>query len=174
MTANWSLPTTIRQYAEVGAEDHHVAWLNVDNFSPLKTLDGRSIRTARDLIHIARDPRHDILEKTYYLEATGFVFHTLPEVISGIELKITMNRFGRITDETIQLCLGNDMIGENQATLELDPIKIYGSDSNLWGTELTLSDIQRPDFGIAMRFQSHPRWPHRSSAMIDVVEMRVY
>jgi hypothetical protein len=162
------------QYVESGAEDHHASWLEIDNFSALKSLDGRSIRTSRDLLHLAREPRHDILEKTYFLKATGFNFTNLPDVLSGIELKLTMNRFGRITDETVQLCIGNNLIGDNQANLDLSPIKLFGSDTNSWNTELTIADLQDSTFGIVLRFQSHPRWPHKCSAMIDTVEIRVH
>ena len=54
MTTNWTLPRTITQYAEVGGEDAHVSWQETDDFHGLKDLDGKSVRTTRDLIHIAR------------------------------------------------------------------------------------------------------------------------
>jgi hypothetical protein len=174
MTTNWALPTNIEQYSETGAENVHVSWDNVDNFSAIKNLDGRSIKTSRDLLHIARDPKHDILEKTYYLRITGFNFVQIPEVISGIEAKITMKRHARITDDTIQLTLNDLLIGENQADLNLDPIKTYGSSNNYWNASLTSTDIQNSSFGIVLRFQSHPRWPHKTSALIDSVELRIH
>jgi hypothetical protein len=84
-----------------------------------------------------------------------------------------MNRFGRITDDTVQLCLNNNEIGENRANLLLDPIKTYGSQNDLWETTLTNSDVLNPTFGIILRFQSHPRWPHKSTPMIDSVQIRI-
>ena len=78
MTTNWTLPRTITQYAEVGGEDAHVSWQETDDFHGLKDLDGKSVRTTRDLIHIAREPRHDLTEKTYYLKLTNFNFVNLP------------------------------------------------------------------------------------------------
>jgi len=174
MSTPWALPTNISQYAETGAEDSHVSWLEVDNFSAIKTLDLRSVKTSRDLVHIARDPRHDITEKTYYLKITNFNFYNLPQTLSGIELKISMNRFGRITDDAIHLCLNNEIIGENQASLILDPIKIYGNSTELWNTNLTITDIQDPSFGCIIRFQSHPKWPHKCSAFIDAIEIRIH
>ena len=174
MTSNWALPTNIIQYSEEGAEDAHISWLEIDNFSGLKSADGRSIKTSNELVHIARDPRHDIIQKTYFLKITGFNFVNLPETVSGIEMKLSMNRFGRITDDTVQLCINDQLIGENQATLDLNPIKIYGDQTSMWDANLSVSDVQNSSFGITLRFKSHPRWPHRSSAMIDAVQVRVY
>jgi len=174
MTSNWALPTNIIQYAEEGAEDAHISWIEIDNFSSLKTDNGKFIKTSNDLVHIARDPRHDITQKTYFLKITGFNFINLPATTSGIEMKLTMNRFGRITDDTVQLCIDNEIIGYNQATLDLNPIKIYGDQTSMWDTNLSISDVQNPSFGVALRFKSHPRWPHKSSAMIDAVQVRVY
>jgi hypothetical protein len=174
MTLTWALPREISQYSEAGAEDAHISWSERDNFAALKNLDGRSIQTSRDLLHIARDPKHDIKEKTYFLKITNFDFYALPDTLTGIEVKLSMNRFGRITDETIQLCINNGLIGDNQATLENNPIKLYGSETQLWNTTLTLENLQDPSFGVVLRFQSHPRWPHKTSALIDAVQIRVY
>jgi hypothetical protein len=174
MTSNWALPTQIIQYAESGAEESHIPWTEVDNFYSLKNVDGKSIKTERDLLHIARDPKKDITEKTYFLKLTGFNFLNVPSTISGIEVKLTMNRFGRITDDTVQLCLNNNEIGENRANLLLDPIKTYGNQNDLWETTLTNSDVLNPTFGIILRLQSHPRWPHKSTPMVDSVQIRIH
>jgi hypothetical protein len=174
MTTEWTLPNTVTQYAEQGGEDGHISWLEVDNFNSLKSFDGKSVRTSRDLIHIAREPRRDITEKTYYLKITNFNFVGLPQTLNGIELKISMNRVGRITDDTVQLCLNDDLIGLNQASLDLSLIKIYGSETDKWGTNLTMQDIQNSSFGIVLRFQSHPNWPHKSTPLVDSVELRIH
>ena len=98
----------------------------------------------------------------------------MPDAITGIQVKLSMNRFGRITDDTIQLTRNDELIGENQATLDTNPIKLYGSETSLWDTTLTPEYLQDPSFGVVLRFKSHPRWPHKSSAFIDAVEIRVY
>jgi len=85
-----------------------------------------------------------------------------------------MNRYGRITDDTIQLTLDDEIIGSNKADLILDLNKIYGSDSDMWSTSLSSSDIVNSSFGIIMRFQSHPNWPHKCSPFIDAVELRIH
>jgi hypothetical protein len=174
MTTEWTLPTTIIQYAEPGGEDAHISWLDDGGFYGLKSLDGKSVRTTRDLFHTARDPRHDLTDKTYYLQLTGFNFTNLPTTLSGIEMRLIINRYGRITDETIQLCLNDSLIGENQASLDLEVKKIYGGENFLWNGNLTIQDVQDPSFGVSLRFQSHPHWPHRSSPLIDAVELRIH
>jgi hypothetical protein len=174
MTTNWTLPTNVIQYAEEGGEEAHISWLETNDFHGLKDIDGKSVRTTRDLVHIARDPRHDILQKTYYLKLTGFNFLNLSDTLSGIEMRLTINRYGRITDETIQLCSAGVLVGENQASLNLDTKKLYGNASSSWGSNLNMSYVQDLSFGVILRFQSHPNWPHRSSPLIDAVELRIH
>jgi hypothetical protein len=113
--------------------------------------------------------------KTYYLELTGYNFQNLPDVITGIEARLTADRRGRITDEQTFLCLDGAMIGNNKADLSLAPKKTYGGETDLWGTEnLSTADLQNSSFGITIRFQSHPHWPHKDGASVDSVELRIY
>jgi hypothetical protein len=162
------------QYAETDTEDHHVSWVDVDNFNAIKNRDSSFIKTSRDLLHIAKQPRHDLMEKTYFLKITGFNFINLPDALSGIECKLSMQRSGRISDETIQLCLDNDIIGDNQSSFKLDPINIYGNETDIWNSKLTITDVQNPTFGVVLRFRSHPDWPHKSTAFVSAVELRVH
>jgi hypothetical protein len=168
----WTTPTIFSQYAELGGEDIHITWINVsDNDS----LDRRPLQTSKSLSHIARSPRTDLIDTTYYIRATGFNFNNLPEIVQGIELRITARRGGRVSDDTIQLCLNNALIGENQATIEVAPILCYGNSTFLWAAnELTSADLHNPTFGVDIRFKSHPQWPHRDAASIDAIEMRIY
>ena len=172
--SNWSLPTTITQYSEEGAESVHVPWREVNNSLYIKGSHILGITTSKDLLHIARDPRHDVLQKTYFLKMTGFDFSNFDGPVTGIELKLTINRGGRITDDTVQLCLENLIIGKNLGSRNLDPEKIYGDENDTWETTLSAQNIKDPTFGIILRFQSHPDWPHRSSPIIDAVELRIH
>ncbi len=72
MTTNWALPSNIEQYSESGAENIHISWLDLNNFENIKINNGKSIKLIDNLKHIARDPRHDITDKTYYLKCTNF------------------------------------------------------------------------------------------------------
>jgi len=175
MPTSWTLPSIITQYAEKGAASSHIPWNDVDNFSSLKNLDGRSVQTTASLQHISRSPKLDIRMKTYYIQTTGYNFVNLPEVLTDIEVRLTSNRMGRIMDDTVQLCLANKLIGGNQATTAISPIKLYGLGSNLWKTKkLTLADLSSETFGVVIRLQSHTDWPHKDPAFIDTVEMRIW
>ena len=105
------------------------------------------LSTNGSLEHIARSPKHDIRTKTYYLKFTGFNFENLPQTISGIELKLDVSRRGRVTDETV----------------------------DLWAMEnLLLTDVEDNNFGVVIRFQSHPHWPHKDHAFVNAVELRIH
>lgn len=174
MTTPWTLPTQFTQYAEPGAESHDVEWNDARGFDTLRFLDGSLLVTRQPLRHIARSPKFDITQKTYFLRCTGYLFSNLPEVITGITARLTMNRRGRITDHTIQLCKGPILIGKNQASTTLEPVKTYGNDQDLWDiADITRSVLMDTDFGITLRFQSHPHWPHRDAAAIDAVELKI-
>jgi hypothetical protein len=175
MTTNWATPTRFSQYAEPEAEQVHISWDDSKGFSPLLSADHETVGTNGTLYHIARSPKTNLKTKTYYLKLQGFNFNNFPSTVSGIELRLTANRRGRITDETIQLFLDSDLIGENKADLNLDPQKIYGSSSDLWSTEnLSMSNLQDPTFGVVIRFQSHPSFPHRDGVYINAVELRIH
>lgn len=174
MSTEWTLPTLFEQYAESGAEEFHLQWDDTNNFSELINPRGVALPAKGVLFHIARSPKHDLKNKTYYLKITGFNFQNIPEIISGIEVKLIARRHGRATDDAIQLCLDGKDIGDNKASLLVEPEKIYGNSTDLWNTQLTPAMVNDPSFGIIIRFQAHPRWPHRDPILIDAVEMRIH
>lgn len=166
MTTFWTQPNKIDQYFEEGAEEEHISWGNLSKFP---------IQTNKDLFHIARSPKPNLKTKTYFLKFTKFHFENLPLTLSGIEFKLNAKRKGRITDETIQLYVNDKVVGDNKATLNLDPIKIYGNSTDKWGIDsLLISQISNLNFGVIVRFQSHPHWPHKDGAIIDLVELRIH
>ena len=166
-------PTNIIQYAE---DESHISW-NTRYFHELKSTVGygAGVETTKPLLHIARQPKHDIKMKTYYLQATGFNFGQLPNVISGIVVKIKIDRGGRITDETVQLCVNNALIGENRAVLSLEQKMLYGGEMDTWSIEgLNSSMLQDPSFGLTLRYKSHPAWPHKTSPTLHTVEIEIH
>jgi hypothetical protein len=173
MTTKWTFPTLCSQYAEEGAENFHIPW-DSSSFSSIRSNDSNSLGTMGTLEHSARSPKTDVTNKTYFLKITGFNFIQLPTSLSGIELRLIMNRGGRVTDETVSLCINDTLIGTNNADLDLNPLKVYGSETNLWDTNLTIADVTDPSFGVILRFKSHPHWPHRTGAFIDAVELRIH
>jgi hypothetical protein len=115
------------------------------------------------------------LSKTYYVKCQGFNFINLPDTLSGIELRLSTQRRGRVTDDTIQLCFDDNVIGDNQANLIVDPVKIYGNETSLWSVKnLSMATIQDSKFGVVIRLQSHLNYPHRDEAYINAVELRIH
>ena len=172
MTTEWAYASTITQYAEVL---NHISWKDDGmGFYQAMYPDGIFLETTSPLLHIANSLVNDVKNKTYYLSLTGFNLINIPASITGLEVAIEMNRGGRITDETIQLAYNGQLIGNNKANGSLDPYKIYGDATDLWGVNLTNVLLNDPNFGIILRFQSHPRWPHKTSPLIDAVEIRIH
>lgn len=169
MTTQWTTPTILEQYVEEGAEAQHVAWRESD------LTENTTITTNGTLLHLARSPKVDYKNKTYYLKATGFDFTQVPDIISGVELRLNTDRRGRVTDETVQLLVNNDPVGDNQASLVLDPIKHYGGANNIWGLDSLLKEeILNSGFGVLIRFKAHPDWPHRDEVKIKALELLIY
>ena len=167
MPTKWSYPNTVTQYAE---SDVHIPWLNVDeNFDEINL-----VRSSKDLVHIANSMMNDYKTKTYFLVCTEFDWVNLPENPTGIELYVNVRRTGRITDDTVQLYL-NQPLGNNLADFQIADIKVYGGETELWGIEgLTKEMIDDPEFGIVLRYQSHPTMPHQTAPYMTHVQMRVW
>lgn len=179
MTTAWTRPSTIRQYAEA---ETNIAWQE-SHFSELLSEGPGSLVTTKPLMHIARSPKTDLTYNTCYLELTGFNFTNVPESISGISAIIKMNRGGRIADETIQLTYQGELIGSNRPAGIMDPITSasllapvthYGGVNDTWDIKnLTLGMITDPSFGITVRYQSHPYWPHRTSPTLRSIQLQI-
>jgi len=174
MPTAWTFPSNIIQYSESGAENIDIAWDDSKGFSELKNFDGRSLQSMGSLRHIARAPKPDIKNKTYFLRCTGFNFVNLPNTPTGIEVQVDARRYGRAQDETIQLCLNNNLIGENLSTPIINPQKIYGSSTSLWGSSIIQQNLLDPTFGFILRFQAHREWPHSDPVLIDAIQMRIW
>lgn len=166
MPTPWFYPSTLTQFTEA---DAHVPWLNIeDNFTQINL-----VRSERDLRHISNTLVNDIKMKTYYLVLTGFNWSGLPDTISGIEAYVSVRRYGRITDDTVRLYNG-EAIGDNRADPDLSNAKTYGAPTDLWDVEdLTAASFDE-NFGLILRYQTHPNWPHQSTPCMDHVQIRVW
>lgn len=172
MTTNWAFARTIIQEAEVS---QHARWRGEENgFSGIKSDLYGAINTETDLYHIANPTVNDRRTKTYYLYLTNFGLINIPDLISGVEVVVAMNRKGRITDETIQLRYNNEFIGHNRADLNLDQTKVFGNETDTWNSTLTNEIVSDASFGVGLRFQSHLNWPHKDSPVINYVKLRVW
>jgi hypothetical protein len=175
MTTPWTDPTIIVQFAETDAENIHLLWDNTNNYANIKNDNEQGVGTMQALYHIARSPETDINSKTYYIRATGYNFYNLPSTVSGVELRLKTKRGGRVTDDTVQLCLNGEDIGENRADLVVNPLKYYGGENDFWGLgNITVSTVQNNTFGVTLRFKSHPQYPHRDAVFVDCVQIRIH
>lgn len=174
MATDWTNPRQITQYAEPGAEDLHIKWDDTNGYANLRSNNG-SVGTLGKLIHVARSPKPNVTNKTYYLKLTGYNFSNLPDQISGIELRLNSRRAGRITDDTITLTYNNNFIGDNQANFDLNPMKIYGREDFVWGLDsISKETLQDSSFGVVVRFKSHPQWPHSEPIDLMSVQLRIH
>lgn len=172
-------PSQVIQFSE--AEDLEIPWIS-DKFASdnLPPVDFK-IRTARDLKHIANPATGDLRDQTWTLKYTGF---NIPEgtVATGIQLGIIAQRNGRIVDEIIQLTYRDSAIGENnfvyitdeEGHLLIKNESTYGGAGTLWGAEITSEILSDPSFGVILKFQSHPYYPHSSGMTIESVVLTIY
>jgi hypothetical protein len=174
-----SFPTNVIQYAE--DETTQIQW-QPENLNYLTSPGISSVSTIKSLSHIARSPKYDLTNTTWFIQATGFSIDNLPETISGITVTVNMNRYGRITDDTIQLCYQGELIGENYCQPVIDsnnhslltPHTIYGGPTDTWHiTNLTPAMVADPTFGVVLRYKSHPAWPHRTSPVLYTVMLQI-
>jgi len=166
MPTKWTYPNTCTQYTDA---DFHVSWMNVgEDFEEVNMIRGE-----KEIYHIANSLSNDRKNKTYYLVCKEFDWEDLPEIITGVEVYINIRRTGRITDDTIRL-YNQGPIGENMADNKIDDIKIYGSETSKWGLELTSEQFTDPEFGLVLRYQPHPSFPHSTTPYLQHVQMRVW
>ena len=174
----WTKPTDITQTPEL---EDHIQWQRgADNFD--LNREAGIIQSSKPLLYISNDGHAPLRMKTWYIHFTGFQFENLPDTISGLELKTSIRRKGRIVDDTVQLRHNGDFIGENKINhrtddlghLPINNVTSYGGFDDLWGAELTKSLLLDPTFGVTLRLQSHLFYPHRETVLIDSVELRVY
>lgn len=174
MPTAWTYPSTVVQFCESGAEQVDIAWDDSKSFVELKDFDGRLLPSIGTLYHISRSPKPDIKNKTWFLRLTNFNFQNLPANLSGIEVKIDARRYGRAQDETVQLCLNGNYIGDNFASPDIAPQKLYGNQTELWNSGIDVTAVNNSTFGVTIRFQAHKSWPHRDPILLDSVQIRIW
>ena len=165
---------------QVRTDDREVSWVSYLNPGNNYLLQSRW-KTERDLVHYANLATGDQRTKTVGLRCTGFNIPTYDR-INGIQLRVIAQRQGRIVDETVQLTYNGGTIGKNnfvyrtdsEGHLKLTNDTVYGSDSDLWEADLTPAVVSDLSFGVLLRFQSHPYYPHKQTMYLDSVFMEVF
>jgi len=165
-----------------------IPWRNLENLS--NSMSWAS--TVKPLHTISGLWMEKFLSKTNQLWLTGFNF-TSTGTLAGIELQLGVQRAARIEDYIIQLTLNGELIGDNLAST-VNPVEsnmytgeymaspmppqpvgdfhVYGASDNLWGTELSSTDIQDPTFGIVISFKSNEIYPHTDLCYVNQVALR--
>jgi hypothetical protein len=137
-------------------------------------------RTVQDLKHRSNPATGDIVDSTWSLYLTDFGIQETN--ILGLKFHLVAQRNGRIVDQTIQLCYQNQLIGVNKVDYTTDteghlPLSndtAYGGPEDVWGVSDLGSKITDPSFGIVIKFQSHPYYPHSCGLRIDQMSLTVY
>jgi hypothetical protein len=178
MTTSWIYPTSVTQSAEFL---EHIEWYSSNgNLNVLSQLDTNHIRTVKNLLHISNATAGDIRQKTWYLFCTGFNFDTLPDTITGLDIQLNVVR-GRVVEDVVQLVYQGSLIGDNKVYYSQDienhinvvPNPMYSGANDYWKTNLTSAILSDPTFGVCLRFQSHPYYPHSEVPVLHTVAMRV-
>lgn len=163
------------------ASDDELGWTSTPVANRDFLLEKRW-KTVGNLSHIANLATGDIRNRTKSLICTNFRMSNLPETISGLRLDVYTQRNGRVADEIIQLTYQGELIGNNNFNYYTDQeghLKItnetsYGGSEDLWGVELTPEMLQDPTFGVVLKFQAHPYYPHNNAMYLDAVSITVF
>jgi hypothetical protein len=134
-----------------------------------------------DRNNISNPATGDLRNTTWTLTCTGFNIPLL-NTITGIKLNVKAQRNGRIVDDIIQLTYQGSAIGANNFSYITDSEghflllndTYYGGEFDLWESEVTPSMLTDPSFGIILKFQSHPFYPHNCEMYLDSVSLTVY
>lgn len=166
-------PSQVVSYSEF--PDQEVDWQTIPASGFLANQRWSPVRS---LQHISNPATGDMRDLTFALKCTNFNISDLPDTISGLQLTTQAQRNGRIADEIVQLIYQDQLIGENQVNYLVD---IEGHFTILntttypgpWGVDLTPDILMDPSFGVMLKFQSHPFYPHNCGLFLDSVSITI-
>ena len=174
MPTLWTYPTSVTQFSD-SPSPNYILWKN-QYLTYARNNDGGRVSTVSPLHHTPNSYSGDRIMKTWYLKLSGYKLNVL-KPLAGLQLKLHSDRSGRIIEETVQFMYQNKFVGENKANRDISQIKYFGG-KDTWGflpvsdTTSTLTILNSSTFAVAVRFQSHPEWPHRESPMVEYVAIR--
>lgn len=141
-----------------------VAWTNPGNAAALDSSDTKAEYHAAAFL-------------SHYLWATGFGFsipggNTIDGVVAEWARRIS---YGSIADDAVYLIKGGAVAGTNQSagaawTSGAYPYASFGGASSLWGTTLSVSDVNASNFGVAIA----ARGTTGGDPRVDHVRVTVY
>lgn len=168
------------QVTTTSTSEVEIGWTS-DIISRSGMFMNRRWTTLAPLKHRANSATGGLRDTTHAIIFTGFNIDPI-DTVNGIKLEIMAQRNGRVADETIQLYYQGTPIGANNFQYETDADgrltvvnhSIYGGPDDLWSSEITPSMLQDPSFGVFLRFQSHPYYPHSSTITLDMISLTIY
>jgi hypothetical protein len=163
------------------APDQEISWQNIPSVNETYLLNSRW-KTVDELTHLSNPATGDLRTRTWASVCTKFNIPLITTEILGISLTINAQRNGRIVDEIIQSTYQGQLIGVNNFSYETDiegHLKLtnkttYGNETDLWGASITKEILNDPSFGVILKFQSHPFYPHQCGMFLDSVCLTVY
>jgi hypothetical protein len=108
---------------------------------------------------------------------TGFHINhrDVPNILNGLELYVSLQRHGRITDDTVMFTYQGNNVSNNRANPDLSNVKTYGGETDLWDMDpIVYPLITSPNFGILLRFQSNIFLPHKTTPNMEHVQLRLW
>lgn len=116
---------------------------------------------------------------SYYLIATDFNFSLPNSTINGIVVEIEKRDgggSGNIKDNMVKIVKGGIITGNNNSSggnwSSVDTYSSYGSNSDLWGTTWTYTDINSSNFGIAISIKKNGAGTNDGE--VDNVRITIY
>ncbi len=118
-----------------------------------------------------------------YLQGTQYGFNIPADAtITGIEVNINRmseSRNPNVVDNVVSLEKDGSIVGDNKADLvtawpTVFTVATYGGEGDLWGTTWLASDINSPDFGVALAANRDNNGNNSRQAVVDSMQITVY
>jgi hypothetical protein len=168
-TSKFILPSTVTQVSD----DNGIAWKNILGSIDQDPLGSACAVTTTELHTISGLWQERYASKTNQLWFTNFSFNPEGTTLYGIEVQFNSIRGNRVQDYIVQLVLNGSLVGDNIADPSTDNLKIYGSSTSLWNSNISFSDVTNPTFGVAISFRSNVTIPHKDIGYLDQLRMRI-
>ena len=168
-TTAFLIPSTVTQVTD----DNGIAWSNILGSVDRDPSGSQSAVTSKELYTISGLWQERFASKTNQLWFTNFSFNPVGTVLYGIEVEFNSIRGNRVQDYLVQLVLNGVLVGDNVADPSTDNIKTYGGPTNLWNSNISISDVTSATFGVAIAFRSNVTIPHKDTGYLDQLRMRI-
>jgi len=168
-TTDFLIPRIVTEVTD----DNGIAWSNILGSVGRDPASLQYAVTIKELHTIPGLWQERFASKSNQLWFTNFSFNPVGSTLYGIEVQFNSIRGGRVQDYIVQLILNGELVGDNIADPATDNLKTYGSPTNLWNSNISLTDISNSTFGVAISLRSNVLTPHKDLGYLDQVRMRI-